>query len=146
MPLPRVALLCAAVAVPALVAADPTIRWVSTAAPSRCITAFGRTTCGWDCLVESNGAECATWPGGTCVAFNGRVVCGPEAPAGWQFSERTPKAECRVASDRVACGYHCLAKYGAVACAATPHGRCAAKLGRVACREPGQPSPWYPLD
>lgn len=52
------------------------------------------------------------------------------APEPW------PKAECKSAFGRTACGYDCTSGFGEVACAETPYGKCLAAFGKVTCADP----------
>ena len=47
-----------------------------------------------------------------------------------------PPSECKTAYGQTACGYHCTAGYGTVACAETPSGACLAAYGKTTCWDP----------
>jgi hypothetical protein len=103
---------------------------------SRCLSAFGETACGWDCVAAFGQVRCADWPYGACFAAFGDVVCGPAAPRGWRLwvaSGDLRPAECLAAFGRIACGWGCVAAFGDVRCAALPWGTCAAAFGEVTC-------------
>jgi hypothetical protein len=46
------------------------------------------------------------------------------------------RKECKSAYGTTVCGYHCVAEYGEVRCAATPMGACITSYGQVVCWDP----------
>lgn len=41
----------------------------------QCVSAFGKTACGWGCVADYGQVKCATRPGGVCQAAYGKVTC-----------------------------------------------------------------------
>ena len=126
-------------------------------APS-CASAYGKTACGFHCVAEYGQIQCAKTPEGRCQAAYGKVTCWDPPPAERHRghhrereageSEAHPgshrpraAASCKSAYGKTECGYHCVAKYGKVACAATPEGACAAAYGKVTCWDPPRQRP-----
>lgn len=97
-----------------------------------CLTAFGETACGYDCLAAFGQVRCAQVPHGACHAAFGTVACGPGSPDRFSPSD-WPKATCVAAYGKIACGYGCARGFGEVACASTPWGACIAAYGGVTC-------------
>ncbi len=81
----------------------------STPATSKekCISAYGRTECGYG-----------------CVAAYGQIKCG-----------KKPDMQCLADYGNIECGYDCKSGYGQVGCAASPTGKCAAAYGKVTCSD-----------
>lgn len=123
----------------------------SSASPdpgAECRSAFGMTACGYHCVAAFGDVKCAATSSGACKAAFGEVVCtdgarprDPGPPCCKHDPPRDdrgswPNAECRSGFGKTACGYHCVAAYGDVKCAATPAGACQAGFGVVACGDP----------
>lgn len=119
-----------------------TLATVAAAAPAECITQYGRTVCGYDCIAQNGQIECAQTPYGACSSENGQVTCwDPGASVQYVYGPATPGAECVERFGQVACGYNCTAGMGQVACAATPAGRCISGIAGVICFDPPLPIP-----
>lgn len=101
---------------------------------AKCLSAFGKTACGWDCKAAFGDVKCADWPGGACEAAFGQVVCGPHPPA--YARHHGQKASCVAAFGQIACGWSCEAAFGKVSCASTPQGRCEVAFGEITCWDP----------
>lgn len=99
----------------------------------QCVSAYGRTACGFSCVAAYGVVRCADTSAGRCEAAYGKVECWDPAP--WVFSRyrRVPQAQCISAYGEIACGYGCEAAYGEVACAGSPGGQCVAAYGEVTC-------------
>ena len=97
---------------------------------------------------------CATRPSpsplrASCLAAVTALLAG--AIAGQARAEHTtPRPECRSEYGQTVCGYHCVAAYGQVKCAATPAGVCHAAYGQITCFDPPAAThpyyggPWSP--
>jgi len=105
----------------------------SAAERAECLTAYGQTACGYACVAAHGQVRCAEVPWGACLAAYGQVACGPAASARGPGERPWPRAQCRAARGRIACGYHCVVAYGQVRCASTPRGACRAAHGRIVC-------------
>ncbi len=102
----------------------------------QCLSAYGTTRCGFNCVARYAQVKCAQTPQGVCKAAYSRIYC-------WDppyVYKGMPKARCVTSRGRIACGYHCKARYGQAKCAATPHGACTAAYGRITCWDPERPS------
>jgi hypothetical protein len=102
-----------------------------------CVTSFGQTACGYECVANYDQVQCAQTPFGACGANEGKVVCW-DPPAAVLATRRsmTPDAACVTAFGQVGCGYHCTANFGVVRCAETPDGTCRAERDTVYCWDP----------
>lgn len=99
-----------------------------------CQAAFGKIACGYGCVAAYGELACSPDPDGTCVAAYGRVTCSaPAVPHRHHHHREGAKQECRSAYGQTACGYGCVAAYGAVRCAPTPDGACTAAYGKITC-------------
>ncbi|XXF77882.1 hypothetical protein P2318_33250 [Myxococcaceae bacterium GXIMD 01537] len=118
-----------------LLAASPTPSPVE----SQCVSAQGRTACGYACRATGTQARCAQTPAGMCTVLQGEVYCfdPPRAvihhPPG---ASTTPS--CRQSGNAVACGYGCSVSEGRVACARTPYGVCSLLNGQQVCWDPSE--------
>ncbi len=100
-----------------------------------CITNYGKTACGYHCLANYGQVKCARTSAGACAANYGQVVCW-DPPRHVQRRRRwIPRAECLSNYGTIACGYGCIADYGHVQCAQTPHGQCYANNGQLVCSD-----------
>lgn len=127
----------------AALAADPA---------SDCLSAYGKTACGYDCEAAYGDVKCAATPQGTCKAAYGEVTCfdpTPQpvvvvvAPSGYPRGSYTVSpvaptvaSDCVSAYGQTACGYQCVQAYGEVKCAQTPVGACTSAYGQVMCWDP----------
>ncbi|HEY9701965.1 MAG TPA: hypothetical protein V6C58_05945, partial [Allocoleopsis sp.] len=50
---------------------------------AKCLSDYGITKCGYNCVADYGKIACADWPGGVCQAAYGDIVCGPPAPNNW---------------------------------------------------------------
>lgn len=50
---------------------------------AQCLSRYGQTVCGYNCVAQYGDIRCADWPGGVCKASYGDIVCGPPAPPNW---------------------------------------------------------------
>lgn len=112
-----------------------------TSAPSlpspQCLTANGRTVCGYSCRASSSGIGCASTPYGTCAQFHGEVHCfDPSATAVHHPPNEGLNPQCKSAGGESACGFNCLVASGRAACARTPYGVCREHHGVVKCWDP----------
>ena len=107
------------------------------AGPS-CLSVLGREACGYDCkIAHAAEVKCAATPQGRCFEGSGQLICfDPPQVAVRVLRAPFPPPECRAYAEQVACGYHCVAEAGALACAATPLGVCAAAYGQARCFDP----------
>ena len=118
-----------------------------TVPPPSCVTNGGQTACGYQCIAAYDQVQCAQTPFGACRANGGRLVCwDPPAPVILSRRAATPVATCLLANDRVACGYHCEAYQGSLACAQTPDGTCRRQGGAVSCWDPPLDTPAVAYD
>lgn len=72
-----------------------------------CLSAFGKTACGYGCVSGFGEVKCGQLPGMVCLASFGKV----------------------------ACGYGCAEGFGEVKCASEPEGVCQAAFGKVTCSD-----------
>jgi len=70
-----------------------------------CLSAYGKTECGYGCKAAYGEVRCGRRAGATCTAANGEI----------------------------ACGFGCIAAYGELRCASRPGGHCVAAYGEVTC-------------
>ena len=99
-------------------------------AEPECVTQYGTTVCGYNCVASYGEVKCSRTPQGVCEASYGKVVC-------WDPAEHVrQKAECVASYGDIACGYNCVASYGVVKCSRTPQGACEASYGQVVCWDP----------
>jgi len=99
---------------------------------AQCVTKYGRTVCGYNCVAKYSQAKCSRTPYGVCKAKYSRIHCW-DPP---HVYKGMPKARCKTSYGAIACGYSCKAKYGQVKCAKTPKGICKAAYGRITCWDP----------
>ena len=121
------------------------------AAEPDCVSAFGKTACGYDCVTAFGEIKCAQTPEGKCEAAFGEITCwdppprvpyiamdpGFLPPAG----RVDPPAKCVSAYGLQECGYHCKAAFGVLKCAHTAQGVCDSAFGVVTCWDPPTPLP-----
>lgn len=115
-------------------------------AQAECLSAYGTTSCGYGCTAALGLVRCAKSPGGRCTPASGTIGCNDverdwsavDEASSWPDprEERWPVPECVSQFGTSACGYHCKSEFGAVQCAQTPWGACAAEFGKVACWDP----------
>ncbi len=122
-----------ALLLPLLLAAEP-----ATPPPTPdCLSAQGRTACGYQCRSTHTSVACATTPFGFCTVLQGAVRCWDPPLAVIHHPPRVPVSpSCRQGGDAVACGYHCTVHEGRVACARTPYGLCSVQNGLFGCWDP----------
>lgn len=102
-----------------------------------CVTAGGKTVCGYDCLVAYGQARCAATPDGVCGSGYGKLVCwDPPAYVVRHYGDDLPQAECLADDGDISCGYGCISGYRHVACSQTPAGACGAWSGKLTCNDP----------
>ncbi|WP_370459105.1 hypothetical protein [Aggregicoccus sp. 17bor-14] len=102
-----------------------------------CRTADSKTVCGYSCVTDSFGTQCAQTPQGRCKVVDGKAVCfDPPAYLVRIYGASLPEPECKGLEGQAACGYHCAADFGDVKCARTPKGVCQARSGKVTCFDP----------
>lgn len=104
-----------------------------------CVTAGGKTACGYQCLTGFDQVQCAQTPWGTCKAGDGSIACwDPPAAvlASFRDAARIPDPICSTAFGQIACGYQCAATGGKIACAQTPEGTCRAEQDKATCWDP----------
>lgn len=105
---------------------------------SRCLTEYGKTACGYDCIARWNDVKCAQTPDGICYAEHEQLVCWD--PPVWLRDAygRAPLPRPRCVSEygEIVCGYECLARFGKARCARTPDGICFARNDQVTCWDP----------
>lgn len=70
-----------------------------------CLSAFGQTVCGYNCLKSIAAIKCASDPGAICLESYGRIECG----------------------------FDCKEAYGNIKCAKTSKGRCDVSFGQITC-------------
>jgi hypothetical protein len=105
--------------------------------PPDCVTAQGRTTCGYACRSTGSSARCAQTPQGLCTVLQGEVHCfDPPLAVIHHPPKQTATPMCRQSGTSVACGYRCMVVEGRVACARTPYGVCKVLNGRLTCWDP----------
>ena len=107
--------------------------------PSSCLSANGKTACGYACRASFNSVRCASTPYGTCATFDGEVYCfDPPAAAIHHPPDEGLRPECKGVAGQAACGFHCLVAKGKVACAQTPYGVCREHYGELKCWDPSE--------
>ncbi len=99
-------------------------------ANEECLTAGGKTVCGYDCKISSGKIDCAKTEYGACIVAGGRVQCWD--PPSWVRK----KASCWQANGEAACGYECRIAAGKASCASTPYGVCTSVDGQMHCWDP----------
>lgn len=72
-----------------------------------CLSAYGTTVCGFNCMSAYGQVKCA----------------------------RDPQAKCLASYGKIECGFDCKAAYGAVACAKASQGTCEAAYGKITCSD-----------
>lgn len=121
-----------------------------------CLSRYGKTVCGFDCVAMFGDVKCARTPGGVCTGAYGAITCWDPEPqpgrryrgdegrmAPWQ-SPPVRSSRCLSHSGVTACGYACVAQYGEVRCAQTPQGACRAEYGVITCWDPPSALPGDP--
>ena len=106
-------------------------------AEAECLSAYGKTACGYDCIEAYGNIKCAQTPMGTCAEAYGNIVCYD--PPGNPHK----KAECKESYGNIVCGYHCIAAYGNIKCAQTPEGICTESYGEITCYDPPEDTDSY---
>ncbi len=105
--------------------------------PSSCLSAHGKTACGYLCRASATDVNCASTPYGTCGIFEGMVRCfDPPLVAIHHPPDEGLRPECKAVRGEVACGFNCLVAKGKVACAQTPYGVCREHYGELRCWDP----------
>jgi hypothetical protein len=108
---------------------------------SSCLSANGKTACGYLCRASVTDVRCASTPYGTCGVFGGEVYCfDPPLAAVHHPPDEGLRPECKAVSGEVACGFRCLIAKGKVACAQTPYGECREHFGDLKCWDPPESS------
>ena len=104
---------------------------------SECLSANGRTACGYACRSTGTTAKCAQTPFGMCTILQGEVHCfDPPAAVIHHPPRASATPMCRQSGSSVACGYNCTVSEGRVSCARTPYGVCSTLNGRQVCWDP----------
>ena len=122
----------------------PLLALLLTTAPSsvpesECLSANGRTACGYACRSTGRDAKCAQTPFGLCTVLQGEVHCfDPPAVVIHHPPRSTETPMCRQSGASVACGYNCNVTEGRVTCARTPYGVCSMQNGRQVCWDPSE--------
>lgn len=49
--------------------------WWTPKVKAQCMSAYGKTACGWGCASGFGEVACSSTPNGTCVAYYGKVTC-----------------------------------------------------------------------
>jgi hypothetical protein len=120
----------------------PLLALLLTTAPSsvpesECLSANGRTACGYACRSTGKDAKCAQTPFGMCTVLQGEVHCfDPPTVVIHHPPRSTETPMCRQSGASVACGYNCNVTQGRVSCARTPYGVCSMLNGRQVCWDP----------
>ncbi|WNG43773.1 hypothetical protein F0U60_06435 [Archangium minus] len=119
----------------ALLASTPSIPPVS------CLSANGKTACGYSCRASADDVRCASTPYGTCGMFHGKVSCFDPSPAAIHHPpDEGLRPECEGIGNEAACGFNCLVTRGKVVCAKTPYGVCREHFGELKCWDPPESS------
>jgi hypothetical protein len=110
---------------------------LTTPTAPKCLTQYGQTACGFQCLAAHGEVACAATPDGICDSGGGTVTCWdpPESVRSY-YRDRVPRPECRTRAGKTACGYRCQAKDNDVACASTPDGICGVSYDGITCWDP----------
>lgn len=122
----------------------PLLALLLTSAPaaapeSECLSANGRTVCGYACRSTGTNAKCAQTPFGMCTILQGEVYCfDPPAAVIHHPPRSSATPMCRQSGNSVACGYNCTVSEGRVSCARTPYGVCSMLNGRQVCWDPSE--------
>jgi hypothetical protein len=107
------------------------------AAASECLTASGKTACGFHCEASDGEVRCAQTAAGVCSITSGVVACWDPPPILRRlFGERVPQPSCVTTYGQTACGYSCETNSDRALCAQTPFGECRASDGKIACWDP----------
>lgn len=104
-----------------------------------CVTAAGKTACGYHCVTGSDQVQCAETPWGACAAGQGTVACwDPPAAvlASFRGAASIPQGTCSTTYGQVTCGYKCVAIGGKVACSQSPEGICRSEGEQATCFDP----------
>ncbi|MBX7113472.1 MAG: hypothetical protein K1X64_03990 [Myxococcaceae bacterium] len=102
---------------------------------ARCISAYGAKACGYACEAAYGQVKCAQTPYGACLAANGTLTCWDPPVRHAHRMRNTPAAQCLSEYGTTACGYGCVAQYGAIKCAQTPGHHCYADSGQLFCSD-----------
>ena len=99
-----------------------------------CVSAYGKTACGYNCTSGYGQVACASSPMGMTVSAYGTTGSWdpPTYVRRW-YRDAGPVAQCVAEYGELACGYGCASGYGKVACAVEPEGQCLAAYGDIAC-------------
>jgi hypothetical protein len=109
--------------------------------PAQCVTANGKTGCGYACRAASNEVRCASTPYGTCATFGTEVICfDPPASVVHHPPNKGLSPMCRRGAFESACGFNCLVVNGKAACSRTPYGVCKAHFNELRCWDPPESS------
>jgi hypothetical protein len=102
-----------------------------------CLTAHGKTACGYSCRSSTTDVRCASTPYGTCSVLGDQVHCfDPLLASIHHPPDEGLRPECKRVGNEVACGFHCLVAKGKVSCARTPYGVCREHFGELLCWDP----------
>ncbi len=104
---------------------------------AQCITEYGITACGYQCIARHGQVKCAQTPVGICFVEGDEVTCWD--PRGWYPTPQTneiPRPKCVKEYGEIDCGWACLARHGQQLCAQTPDGLCVLFDGEVRCWDP----------
>ena len=92
-----------------------------------CVSAYGRTVCGFNCVRGYGDVKCSRTPFGACIAAYGELKC-------WDPARRTHlNAMCIAGYGKLACGYGCTQGSGDVKCSPNPGAQCVAAYGTIEC-------------
>ncbi|WP_375767761.1 hypothetical protein NR798_39740 [Archangium gephyra] len=110
-----------------------------SAPPVSCLSANGKTACGYSCRRSADDVRCASTPYGTCGMFNGEVYCfDPSLAAIHHPPDEGLRPECKGLGTEAACGFNCVVAQGKIACAKTPYGVCREHFGELKCWDPSE--------
>lgn len=103
--------------------------------PPECLTRGGVTACGYKCRAHNGEVACAQSPDGVCGNSPDDLVCWDPSPELYciEVARALPPARCLVHDGKIACGYACEGRGGALGCAASPTGTCVVEKGEVRC-------------
>ena len=103
----------------------------------RCLSEYGSTKCGYDCVAAYGEIKCARTPLGVCKSSYGQIRCwDPQPSVVAAYGHRAQPAQCIANYGEIACGWSCVANYGQLKCAQTPAGVCVANAGQLHCEDP----------
>ncbi|MDY7231742.1 hypothetical protein [Hyalangium rubrum] len=104
-----------------------------------CLSANGKTVCGYACRASAKDVRCASTPYGTCSVFDAEVYCfDPQLASVHHPPDEGLRPECKEVRGEVACGFRCVVTKGKVACAQTPYGECREHFGELKCWDPSE--------